>query len=90
MDIEDKIKEYFCKKEGNGMNEMTDKEMVDDLLRVLNVVKNELSIIKDECSRMNTINKLAMEGLLAISKFGDSQEIAIKTIEQINNLDKNN
>ena len=38
---------------------------------------------------MNDINKLAMEGLVAIAKFGDSQEIAIKTISQIDNLQNN-
>tara|TARA_R100000908_G_C3754250_1_gene148579 strand:- start:374 stop:640 length:267 start_codon:yes stop_codon:yes gene_type:complete len=88
MSPEDKIKDYF-KKEGSEMNEMTDKEMVDSLLRTLNVVKNELSVIKAECSKMNDINKLAMEGLVAIAKFGDSQEIAIKTISQIDNLQNN-
>ena len=85
MSAEDKIKDYF-KKKGNGMNEMTDKDMVDSLLRTLNIVKTELTTVKAECSKMNNINKLAMEGLVAIAKFGDSQEIAIKTIDQINNL----
>ena len=85
MSPEDKIKDYF-KKKGSEMNEMTDKDMVDSLLRTLNVVKDELTTVQAECSKMNNINKLAMEGFVAIAKFGDSQDIAIKTIDQINNL----
>ena len=76
-------------KEGNNMNEMTNKDMVDELLRTLNVVKKELSTVKEQCSKMNIITKLAMEGLIAIAKFGDSQKIATKTIEQINSLNNN-
>lgn len=76
------------KKEGNDMKQLTNKEMVDHLLRSLNLVKNELADVKEKCSSMNKVNQLAIEGLIAIAKFGDSQNIAIKTMEQINSISK--
>ena len=66
--------------------EATDKDIINDLMRSLSNCKSRLNQIEKDSQDAAKIIEIALEGLYAISKFGDSQGIARKTLDQINNI----
>ena len=66
--------------------EATDKDIVNDLMGSLSNCQSRLTQIEKDSQDAVKIIEIALEGLYAISKFGDSQGIAKKTLDQINNI----
>ena len=69
-------------------SEMTDMEIIDSLLRTTNALREQVKSLEEMLEIEKSSSKLALEGLSAINEYGDSQEIASKTIQQIKDLEK--
>ena len=69
-------------------SEMTDMEIIDSLLRNTNALREQVKSLEEMLEIEKSSSKLALEGLSAINEYGDSQEIASKTIQQIKDLEK--
>ena len=68
--------------------EATNKDIVDDLMRNLSNCQSRLKEVEQESEKAIKILEVAVEGLYAISKYGNSQDIARKTLDQINSIRK--
>ena len=90
MTIEQKIADYFH--EASKKYEMkvaSQEDIVRDLLNKMANIESKLKDLeKKEKSILRSL-ELALEGLNAILEYGDSQGIAGKTLDQINNIKKN-
>ena len=69
---------------------MTKKDMVDSLLCANDELRRQLTLLQEKIEYKETIAIIALEGLNAIEEFGNSQEIAKKTLAQIKEFENNN
>ena len=87
--IEKEIFKHFKNLSDEIMSkEATDKDIVDDLMRTLNTCQSRLKEVEEQSDKAIKVLEVAVEGLYAISKYGNSQNIARKTLEQINSIRK--
>ena len=87
MRIERKVFEHFNNLSDQIMSKKaTEKDIVDELMRTLNSCQSRLKELEVDSDKACRVIEIALEGLYAIAKFGDSQDIATKTLEQINTI----
>ena len=60
---------------------MSEEEMIQSLLSTINRLNSKIASLEN-------VIEIALEGLHAIEEYGNSQEIASKTVNQIKDLDK--
>lgn len=68
---------------------MTKKEMIDTLLSTNNQIRKQVNAKQVVLECLNKKLEIAIEGLEAIEKFGNSNKIATKTIKQIEEISIN-
>ncbi len=69
---------------------MTEQEMIDSLLSANGQLRKQLKDSEEDIEFKKSVIVIALEGLYAIEQFGDAQEIAKKTLEQIKDLENKN
>tara|TARA_B100001250_G_C19714796_1_gene750892 strand:+ start:446 stop:676 length:231 start_codon:yes stop_codon:yes gene_type:complete len=68
---------------------MTGKEMIDSLLSANGEIRRQLKDLQEDVDFKKSLIAIALSGLYAIEKYGNSQEIASKTLSQIEDLENN-
>ena len=68
---------------------MTEKEMIDSLLSANKEIRKQLEDSQEDVEFKKSVIAIALSGLYAIEKYGNSQEIASKTLSQIEDLENN-
>ena len=68
-------------------HKMTEKEMIDNLLSANARLRRQIDAKQLTMECLNSKLEIAMEGLKAIEEYGNTNEIASKTIKQINEVD---
>lgn len=66
---------------------MTEQEMIDSLLSANGQLRKQVKDLEETVEFKTSIIVIALEGLYAIEEYGDAQEIAKKTLEQIKDLE---
>ena len=85
--IEVKIFEHFKNLSDQIMSkEATNNDIIDDLMRSLTSCQSKMNDLQRDSEVASKIIEIALEGLYAIARYGDSQDIAKKTLDQINEL----
>ena len=70
-------------------HKMTEKEMIDSLLSANSELRKQLKDLEEDVDFKKSVIAIALSGLYAIEKYGNSQEIASKTLSQIEDLENN-
>ena len=70
-------------------HQMSDQEMIDSLLSTNSQLRERIKTLEFHKINLKEIIDTAIEGLNAIEEYGNSQEIASKTIQQMVDLNNN-
>ena len=62
---------------------MTEKEMIDSLLSANSELRKQLKDLEEDVDFKKSVIDISLSGLRAIEMYGNTQEIASKTLSQI-------
>ena len=65
---------------------MTEKEMIDSLLSANSELRKQLKDLEEDLDFKKSVIAISLNGLRAIEMYGNTQEIASKTLSQIEEL----
>ena len=65
---------------------MTEKEMIDSLLSANSELRKQLKDLEEDVDFKKSVIDISLSGLRAIEMYGNTQEIASKTLSQIEEL----
>ena len=65
---------------------MTEKEMIDSLLSANSELRKQLKDLEEDVDFKKSVIGISLNGLRAIEMYGNTQEIASKTLSQIEEL----
>ena len=67
-------------------HKMTEKEMIDSLLSANSELRKQLKDLEEDVDFKKSVIDISLSGLRAIEMYGNTQEIASKTLSQIEEL----